>query len=56
MFNIREKLKEYKRVMQIARKPSKDEFVTSGKICTLGIFLIGFIGFIIFLGFVLMGI
>ncbi len=56
MLNVGEKLREYRRVLQIARKPSKDEFVISGKICTLGIFLIGFIGFIIFLGFVLLGI
>jgi len=56
MFDIMSKLKEYRRVMQIARKPTKDEFVTSGKICALGMLLIGIIGFLIFLGFVLVGI
>ncbi len=56
MLNIKELLRKYRRVLQIARKPGKDEFVTSGKICALGILLIGFIGFVIFIAFVLMGI
>lgn len=54
--NIGEKLTEYKRVLRISRKPSKDEFKNTSKICILGIFLIGFIGFAIFLAFVLAGI
>ena len=50
------KLKEYRRVIQVARKPSKDEFVNSGKICLLGIILIGIIGFAIATSFILAGI
>ncbi len=53
---LREKLREWKRVMQVARKPGKDEFMISAKICSLGILLIGIIGFVIFLIFVLLGI
>ncbi len=50
------KLREYKRVLQISRKPGKEEFVTSSKISALGIALIGFIGFVIFLIYILSGI
>ncbi|MEM5812588.1 MAG: protein translocase SEC61 complex subunit gamma [Candidatus Aenigmatarchaeota archaeon] len=49
-------VRKYVRVMQIARKPGKDEFVSSSKICALGIAIIGFVGFIIFLVFILAGI
>ena len=53
--SIKKRLSEYKRVLQIARKPGKDEFVTSSKISALGIALIGFIGFVIFLIYILSG-
>ena len=52
---LKEKVREYRRVLQIARKPGKDEFVTAGKISSVGIALIGFIGFIIFLAYILTG-
>jgi len=51
--SLKETLKHYIRVMQIARKPTKDEFISTGKVCAIGIGLIGVIGFIIFLVFVL---
>lgn len=53
--NIKELLKNYRRVMHIARKPNKEEFLSTGKICAIGLLLIGFIGFIIFLPFILLG-
>ena len=53
--NLKAKLREYRRVLQIARKPGKEEFTTSSKISALGIALIGFIGFIIFLIYILSG-
>lgn len=56
MFNLKNKIREWRRVLHIARKPTKDEFVISTKICTLGIIIIGAIGFAIFIGFVLAGI
>ena len=56
MINIIERLKSYLRVLRVARKPSKDEFFASSKICVLGLFLIGIIGFIIYAVFVLTGI
>ena len=33
---IGNKLKEYRRVLQISRKPGKDEFLTSSKSSALG--------------------
>lgn len=36
-----------KRVLQIAKKPSKDEYLQVAKITGLGILLIGFVGFVI---------
>lgn len=52
---IKDKLREYRRVLQIARKPGKDEFLSASKISALGIALIGFIGFVIFLIYILSG-
>ncbi len=52
---IKDKIREYKRVLQIARKPGKDEFISASKISALGIALIGAIGFIIFIIFILSG-
>jgi protein transport protein SEC61 subunit gamma-like protein len=45
---IKEALENYKRVLIIARKPDKEEFIKAVKICLIGIGLIGFIGFIIY--------
>jgi protein transport protein SEC61 subunit gamma-like protein len=54
--DIKAGLRKYARVLQIARKPGKDEFVNSSKICALGLALIGVVGFAIFLVFILSGI
>ena len=54
--DIKSKLLEWKRVLQVARKPTKDELMSSSKICMLGIALIGAIGFAIFLMFAFIGI
>lgn len=56
--NLKETIRKYRRVLQIARKPGKEEFTTSAKVCALGIALIGFVGFVLFMIFqvpVLMG-
>lgn len=53
-FNIKALFRQWRRVLFITRKPSKDEFIGAGKICILGIFLIGLIGFGIFLAFTLL--
>jgi protein transport protein SEC61 subunit gamma-like protein len=46
---IKNIIKGYKRVVDVARKPEKDEFISSAKITGTGILLLGAIGFIIFL-------
>lgn len=46
---IKDSIRNWKRVLQIARKPNKEEFTSTSKICALGLVLIGFIGFIIFI-------
>jgi protein transport protein SEC61 subunit gamma-like protein len=53
MINLKSAVMRYIRVLQISRKPGKDEFVNSSKISALGLLLIGAIGFVIFMGFVL---
>lgn len=45
---IRKKLESYKRILQIARKPTLDEFKDTAKICAAGILVIGIIGFILY--------
>ena len=44
---IKNKLTRYRRVISVSRKPDKEEFVSSSKITGLGMILIGFIGFVI---------
>ncbi len=44
---ITNKLKEYKRVIQITKKPDMEEFKTTVKASALGIAIIGAVGFII---------
>ena len=52
--NIKNMLRNYARVLQIARKPDKEEFVTTSKICAIGLAVVGIVGFLIFLVFVLL--
>ncbi|UEC42492.1 MAG: Protein translocase subunit SecE [Methanothrix sp.] len=40
--------KDYIRVLKLARKPNREEFMTISKISILGITLIGILGFIIY--------
>jgi len=44
-----EKLQNYKRVLKIASKPSKEDFFTAARICAIGMLLVGGIGFILYL-------
>lgn len=50
--DIKSRLREYVRILQIARKPSKEEFVTEAKVTSAGLAVIGVIGFVIFLIFI----
>lgn len=42
-------LSQYKRVLQLATQPSNEEFTKTAQIAGLGILLVGFIGFAIFI-------
>jgi protein transport protein SEC61 subunit gamma-like protein len=46
---IKNKLLNYKRVIDVSKKPTREEFVSTSKITASGIVLIGMIGFVIFL-------
>jgi len=46
---IQRKLREYKRVLSITKKPSMDEFKAIVKVTGLGMAAIGLIGFVIFM-------
>jgi len=47
--NIKEKLVNYKRVLQLCKRPSKEDFILTTRICAVGILLIGAIGFVLYL-------
>ena len=47
-FRIRETLDNFKRILVISKKPSREEFISTVKICAMGIGVIGFIGFVLF--------
>lgn len=44
---LRKFLYECKRVLRVARKPDKEEYLTIAKVTGLGILLIGLVGFVI---------
>jgi len=44
---------ESRRVFQITKKPSKEEFTTIVKVTAIGVAVIGFIGFVIQIGYIL---
>ena len=46
---IIERLHAYKRVLQVARKPNKDEFVKIAKVTALGLGFIGLVGTVIYI-------
>lgn len=53
--NIKERLQSYKRVLQIARKPTAEEFLETARVCAIGVAIIGVIAFTIYLIAVLVG-
>lgn len=46
---IKKRLNKWKRTLEVAKKPTKDEFKQSAKVTGIGIALLGAIGFIIFM-------
>jgi len=53
--SIKSTLKSYRRVLKVATKPSREEFLQTSKITAIGIMVVGAIGFAIFLLFHLPG-
>jgi protein transport protein SEC61 subunit gamma-like protein len=51
--DIREKLSQYRRTIEVSRKPDKEEFFNAVKITGGGIALIGLVGMVIFLAYYL---
>lgn len=47
LYKIRKIILEYKRVVIVTKKPTKDEFITIVKVSGLGILAVGLLGFII---------
>ncbi|WP_091710921.1 protein translocase SEC61 complex subunit gamma [Methanolobus vulcani] len=46
--SINQSLKTYLRVLKLTKKPSREEFLTIAKVAGLGILVIGFLGFLIY--------
>ena len=46
---IKETISNWKRVLQVARKPNRYEFTSTSKVCAIGLVLIGAVGFVIFI-------
>lgn len=46
---MRETLKEYYNVLKMSRKPDRDEFNLIAKVTLAIMFLVGFVGFLIYL-------
>jgi protein transport protein SEC61 subunit gamma-like protein len=53
--NIKERLQNYKRVLQISKKPTLEDLKDTARICALGIVLVGVIGFMLYLIAILSG-
>ncbi|MEM5879291.1 MAG: protein translocase SEC61 complex subunit gamma [Candidatus Aenigmatarchaeota archaeon] len=47
--NMREKLKEYVRVIKLNKTPARENFLETLRICVLGISILGLIGFIFYI-------
>jgi protein transport protein SEC61 subunit gamma-like protein len=47
--SINQSLKTYLRVLKLTKKPSREEFLTIAKVAGLGILVIGFLGFLIYI-------
>jgi len=46
--NVSKTIKSYLRILKLTKKPSRQEFLMIAKVAGVGIILIGFVGFIIY--------
>ncbi|MEG9195118.1 MAG: protein translocase SEC61 complex subunit gamma [Candidatus Methanoglobus sp.] len=49
MPKISDRLSEYYNVLKMAKKPSWDEFSTTAKVALAVMFVVGFVGFLVYL-------
>ncbi|MCQ4153677.1 MAG: protein translocase SEC61 complex subunit gamma [Archaeoglobales archaeon] len=49
MPKISDRLSEYYNVLKMAKKPSWDEFSTTAKVALAVMFIVGFVGFLVYL-------
>jgi protein transport protein SEC61 subunit gamma and related proteins len=49
---IERKLGEYRRILTLTRRPTREEFSTIAKVAALGIIIIGVVGFLLYLAMV----
>lgn len=47
--NINEKLNEYLKILKMARKPDREEFLSTTKIAVAVMFVVGLVGFLIYI-------
>lgn len=50
---MKERFQQYRRTIEIARKPDREEWLNTAKITGIGIILLGTVGFVIFLAYYL---
>lgn len=48
---LKEKLQQYRRTIEIARKPDREEWINTAKVTGAGMVLLGVIGFVIFIAY-----
>ncbi|MEM5766369.1 MAG: protein translocase SEC61 complex subunit gamma [Candidatus Aenigmatarchaeota archaeon] len=53
--NIKEKLKDYIRVIKLNKTPSRSKFLETFKICIIGVAILGVIGLIIYIISIILG-
>ena len=49
MINLKEILSNYRRVLQVTKKPDKEEYFLTMRICAIGVAIIGLLGFVFYL-------
>jgi protein translocase SEC61 complex gamma subunit len=48
-FDVAEKLRSYSRVLKVAKKPDMDDFYGALKICLMGVFVVGLLGYVVYI-------
>lgn len=46
---IGEKLRNYARVLKVAKKPTMEDFASAVKICMMGLFVVGLLGYMVYI-------